>query len=142
MTVKSILNPFKPDLPDSTVVPAVEAVDWSGNSNIRPRIWDNSAGQFRLIDSGSMITATQRLPGDKPDNRLRLIAVNGSEIKTYGIRELSKIKIGRKQYKMPAIICDVGQDILGADFINKYKLGMEWDDFDQTELFLSDKNKS
>ena len=89
VTVKSILNPFKPDLPDSTVVPAVEAVDWSGNSNIRPRIWDNSAGQFRLIDSGSMITATQRLPGDKPDNRLRLIAVNGSEIKTYGIRELT-----------------------------------------------------
>ena len=43
---------------------------------------------------------------------------------------------------MPAIICDVGQDILGADFINKYKLGMEWDDFDQTELFLSDKNIS
>ena len=43
---------------------------------------------------------------------------------------------------MPAVICDVGQDILGADFINKYKLGMEWDDFDQTELFLSDKNIS
>ena len=141
VTVKSILNPFKPDLPDSTVVPAVEAVDWSGNSDIRPRIWDNSAGQFRLIDSGSMITATQRLPGDKPDNRLRLMAVNGSEIKTYGIREL-KIKIGQKEYKMPAVFCDVGQDILGADFINKYKLGMEWDDFDQTELFLSDKNKS
>ena len=135
------VDPFKPDLPDGTVVPAVEAVDWSGNSDIRPRIWDNSAGQFRLIDSGSMITATQRLPGDKPDNRLRLMAVNGSEIKTYGIREL-KIKIGQKEYKMPAVFCDVGQDILGADFINKYKLGMEWDDFDQTELFLSDKNIS
>ena len=138
VTVKSILNPFKPDLPDSTVVPAVEAVDWSGNSDIRPRIWDNSAGQFRLIDSRSMITAMQ---GDKPDNRLRLMAVNGSEIKTYGIREL-KIKIGQKEYKMPAVFCDVGQDILVADFINKYKLGMEWDDFDQTELFLSDKNIS
>ena len=135
------VDPFKPDLPDGPVVPAVEAVDWSGNSDIRPRIWDNSAGQFRLIDSRSMITATQRLPGDKPDNRLRLMAVNGSEIKTYGIREL-KIKIGQKEYKMPAVICDVGQDILGADFINKYKLGIEWDDFDQTELFLSDKIKS
>ena len=132
------VDPFKPDLPDGTVVPAVEAVDWSGNSDIRPRIWDNSAGQFRLFDSRSMITAMQ---GDKPDNRLRLMAVNGSEIKTYGIREL-KIKIGQKEYKMPAVFCDVGQDILGADFINKYKLGMEWDDFDQTELFLSDKNIS
>ena len=40
---------------------------------------------------------------------------------------------------MPAIICDIGQDILGADFINKYKLGLEWDEVDQTELFLVDK---
>ena len=118
------IDPFKPDLPDGTVVPAVEAVDWSGNSDIRPRLWDESTKEFRLLDSGSMITATKKLPGDKPDNRLKLMAVNGSDIQTYGIREL-KVKINRKEYRMPAVICDVGQDILGADFINKYKLGLE-----------------
>ena len=40
---------------------------------------------------------------------------------------------------MPAIICDIPQDILGADFTDKYKLGFEWDDFNQTELYITDK---
>ena len=86
------IDPFKPDLPEGTIVPAVEAVDWSGNSDIRPRLWDESTKEFRLLDSGSMITATKKLPGDTPDNRLKLMAVNGSDIQTYGIREL-KVKI-------------------------------------------------
>ena len=133
-----MVDPYKADVPDGTVIPAVEAVDWSGNSDIRPRLLDKSTGQFRLLDSGSMITAAKKLPGDKPDNSLKLVAVNGSEIKTYGVRNL-EIKIGRKSYSMPAVICDIAQDILGADFINKYRLGLEWDDFDQTELYITDK---
>ena len=38
---------------------------------------------------------------------------------------------------MPAVICDIGQDILGADFIKKYKLGLEWDENDK--LYITDK---
>ena len=49
------------------------------------------------------------------------------------------VKIGRKSYEIKAVVCDVGQDILGMDFLDKYKLGFEWDDFDQTELFIVDK---
>ena len=101
-----LINPYKQDVPEGTLVPAVEAVNWSGTSDIRPRLLDKSTGKFRLIDSGSMITAAIKLPDDKPDNSIRLIAVNGSEIQTYGVREL-KIKIGRKEYKMPAVICDI-----------------------------------
>ena len=71
-----------------------------------------------------MITATKRLPEDKEDPAFRLVAVNGSPIKTYGIRSI-EVKIGRKLYKMPAVVCDIPQDILGADFINKYKLGLQ-----------------
>ena len=40
---------------------------------------------------------------------------------------------------MPAIICDIDQDILGMDFLDRYKLGFEWDDVDQSELYLVDK---
>ena len=133
-----LIDPYKLDVPEGTVVPAVEAVNWSGTSDIRPRLLDKSTGKFRLIDSGSMITAAMKLPDDKPDNSIRLIAVNGSEIQTYGVREL-KVKIGRKEYRMPAVICDISQDILGADFINKYKLSLVWDDFDQSELFILDR---
>ena len=52
-----------------------------------------------------------------------LIAVNGSKIQSYGFRDII-VKIGRKTYKIPAIICDVAQDILGFDFVTKYKLNL------------------
>ena len=37
------------------------------------------------------------------------------------------------------MVCDIKEDILGSDFINKYKLGLEWDDYDQSELSIVDK---
>ena len=112
----SQVNPYLADLPLGSVVPAVEACNWQGNNDVRPRLWDQASKSFRLIDSGSMISATKKLPSDKEDNSFKLVAVNGSTIKTYGVRDIV-IKIGRKEYKMPAVICDISQDILGSDFI-------------------------
>ena len=126
------------NLPNGTVVSAAEAVNWSDPScDIRRRLFDKSTKEFRLIDTGSMITATRRLPGDVEDSSINLVAVNGTKIKTYGIRSI-QIKIGRKAYKMDAVVCDVSQDILGVDFIKKYKLGLEWDE-SQSELNITDK---
>ena len=110
----SHVNPFTKDLPVGTIIPAVEAVNWESNGDVRPRLYDHASKSFRLIDSGSMITATKKLPSDKEDNSFKLIAVNGSPIKTYGVRDIV-IKIGRKEYRMPAVVCDISQDILGAD---------------------------
>ena len=74
-----------------------------------------------LVDSGSQITATVRSPEDKIDPNIRLVAVNGSRINTYGTKEI-EVKMNRKSYRIEAVICDIQQDILGMDFINKYKL--------------------
>merc|ERR1712015_28092 len=121
------------------VIPTVDAVGWyNENLDIRPRLVDSSSGEARLLDSGAQLSAAKKRPEDTLDNSINLVAVNGSRIPTYGSRELT-IKIGRKTYRIPAVICDVKQDILGFDFVTKYKLGLEWDDFDQTELFLVDK---
>ena len=118
------------------IIPSIEAVDWSNkNVDIRPRLVDSSSGEVRLLDSGAQISATKRKPEDKVDNSINLIAVNGSRIQTYGYRDL-EFKINRKTYKIPAIVCDVAQDILGFDFIKKYKLNFEWED---EELFIVDK---
>ena len=79
------INPFQNNLPAGVVVPAVEAVDWTKgrqNCDIRPRLYDKASGQYRLVDSGSMITATARLPADKLDRTFKLVAVNGSQIAT------------------------------------------------------------
>ena len=123
------------------MIPAIEAVNWNPflhDCDVRPRLLDKSTGQFRLLDTGSQITAVKRTPEDKLDTSVRLIAVNGSKIDTYGTKVI-KVKIGRKTYEMPAVVCDISQDILGADFVNRYKLGFEWDDFNQTELYIVDK---
>ena len=104
--IAAAVDPLQTDLSPGVVIPAVDAVDWTNgfrNCDVRPRLLDKSSGKFRLIDSGSMITATVRLPGDKPDPSSRLIAVNGSQINTYGVRELS-VKIGRKEYNIQAVI--------------------------------------
>lgn len=127
-------------LPIGEVIRSVDAVGWRPglDVDIRPRLYDKATNQYRLLDSGSQISATCKLPGDEIDESVRLVAVNGSKIKTYGFRDIV-VKINRKRYTMPAIICDISQDILGADFLHKYKLGLEWDDFDQKELYIVDK---
>ena len=81
---------------------------------------DKSTGTARLIDFGSQVTTTSKSQSDKKDLNSRLLAVNGSKIDTYGVKEI-EIKIGRKKYTVQAIICDMDQDILGMDFIDKYK---------------------
>ena len=126
------------DLPVGVVIPAVDAVGGSfSNCDIRPRLLDKKSGRFRLIDSGSQITATVRSPEDKLDPTMRLVAVNGSKIDTYGVKQI-EVKLGRKSYQVEAVVCDIQQDILGMDFIKKYKLGLEWNEA-QSELYLVDK---
>ena len=125
----------KLELTPGMVISAADAVGWSNSQrtcDIRPRL------QGKLIDSGSMISATVKQPGDKLDNTINLVAVNGSRIKTYGVREIV-VKIGRKPFRMPAIVCDISQDILGMDFLYKFRLGLDWDDEDQSKLCLIDK---
>ena len=139
MQVAASVDPFQPSLPEGVVVSAAEAVNWSNPSvDIRPRLEDKASGEFRLIDTGSQISACKRQPGDVQDDSVKLMAVNGSKIPTYGFRNLT-FKIGRKTYTVPAVVCDISQDILGIDFIDKYKLGFEWDDLTQTELSIVDK---
>ena len=135
----SLIDPYQKDIPVGTVIPAARAVGWingQGSCDVRPRLLDKSSGVSRLLDTGSQVTTTSKGPGDKRDVVSRLIAVNGTKINTYGVKEI-EVKINRKSYKIQAVVCEVGQEILGMDFMNKYKLGFEWDEFDQ--LFIVDK---
>ena len=144
LNIASHIDPYQKDIPIGTVIPAAQAVGWingQGSCDIRPRFVDKSTGIARLLDTGSQVSTTVRCPNDKKDKVSRLIAVNGTKIDTFGVREI-EFKMGRKLYKVKAIVCDVGQDILGMDFVNDYKLGLEWDDFNQTELFLHSRQES
>ena len=90
MQVAAEVNPFIKNLPVGVEVPTLSAVDWpkGHNVDIRPRLVDQKSGVSRLIDSGAQLSATKKLPGDKLDSSVRLVAVNGSQIQTYGIRNI------------------------------------------------------
>lgn len=118
---------------------AVDAVAWvqgSKSLDCRPKLFDKASNSWKLCDSGSMVTVVKRSEGDKIDKNKILQAVNGSEIKCYGQKEIT-IQMGRKSYKIMAIIADVDQDILGWDFIEKYRLDFVWGDFG--DLYLRDR---
>ena len=81
--IASNVDPYESDLPLGSVIPAVSALGWrSGfkNCDIRPRLFDKASGEHRLIDSGSMISVTKKQPGDKIDESIKLVAVNGTKI--------------------------------------------------------------
>ena len=97
MQIAAEVDPFQPNLPVGVEVPAIHAVGWTRGHrsvDIRPRLVDRSTGQSRLLDSGAQLSAACRLPEDKEDNTVNLIAVNGSKIKTFGVRKI-EFKIGR-----------------------------------------------
>ena len=130
------VDPYQKDIPEGTVIRAVDALKWRPGQNqcdIRPRLLDKSTGINRLVDTGSQISVTKKGPDDILDESIKLVAVNGTRIPTYGIKEVV-IKINRKSYKIPAVVCDVQQDILGMDFIAKYRLNFEWDEFDELNI--------
>lgn len=77
-----------------------------------------------LIDSGanvSVLPVTQ-YKGERSVSDYKLYAANNSEIKTYGVKTL-ELDLGlRRVFRWTFVICEVKQAILGADFIEYYKL--------------------
>ena len=132
------VNPFLPVWEQGQEVSALEAVSWVEGSRLdcRPKVFDGNSKSYKLCDSGSMVTVIKKSSEDKLDNSRYLQAVNGSAIKCYGSK-IIEVRLGRKTYSVKAVIADVKQDILGWDFLGKYRLNWEWSPFG--DLYLVDK---
>ena len=112
------------------VIPSVFATNWPDGlrgQDLRPKMVDGFGVRY-LLDSGSMTSVVKPEPGDRLDPSIRLQAVDGTPFPAFGRREI-EIKIGRKLYKISAVIAKVQTPILGWDFIRKYKLDWIWGDF-------------
>ena len=130
-------NPYLP-FPDAEIS-AIEAINYRQGSyglDTRPKVFDKLSNNWTLLDSGSCLTCTPKEPQDKLDPKLKLRAVNGTSIATYGTRKVN-LKMGRKMYSIDAIIADVPQLIFGWDLFKKYSLGFEWNEWG--DLLLTDK---
>ena len=135
------LNPLLPDLVIGEEISAAEAAlhrDGFRGVDCRPKVFDGISKSWKLCDSGSMVTVIKKGPNDKPDPTRFLKAVNGSKIECYGQKEV-EIRLNRKSYVIKAVIADVSQDILGWDFLSKYKLNWQWTEF---RRLISRRSKS
>ena len=81
-----------------------------------------------LIDSGSTVSISplSYVDNDKPATSRNLFALNQTEVKTYGKRNLT-ITIGLSQREMEwnFIVVDTATAIIGADFLSYYKLAFD-----------------
>ena len=124
------VNPYL-DLSPGVEVLGVDAASWDPSVrglDCRPKLFDANSQSWKLCDTGSMITVVRKGQDDKIDVNKKLQAVNGSSIACYGQKEI-EIKIGRKPYRIKAVIADTSQDIIGWDYFKKHKLSLKWGDF-------------
>ena len=96
---------------------------------------DTKSGCRCLLDSGSQVSlwpASTNRPTVRSIN-LRLIAANGSPIKTFGM-ERREIQIGGKRYSFSFITAEVTRPILGINFLQQCKMSI---DFEHRQLLHS-----
>ena len=112
----------------------MKGVDW----DMRPHVFDKMTKNYLLLDTGAQCSAYPPDPGDKPDPKLTLKAVNGSKMKCYGFKEVD-VQINRKKYRIKVVKTDVKTPILGWDFVRRHRVGIGWSEFGDA-LFIDRKN--
>lgn len=117
-----------------------EAVVCTITPSHRLCVTDVNSGLYFLVDTGanvSVLPVQKRLFSDNVSLDYKLYAANGTEIKTYGTKTLVLNFKLRRPYRWTFIIADVKQPILGADFLEHYKLLV-----DMSERKLVDRTTS
>ena len=129
-----------PDPNESEFITAFEAMSLNDNEvDVRPYLFDKKSGSHLLLDTGAQVTAYPPEPGDVPDPRMTLRAVNGSQLKCYGYKDVV-IQINRKTYDIRAIKTDVAKPVIGYNFVRKHRLVQDWSEFG--DALLVDKKSN
>ncbi|UYV73663.1 hypothetical protein LAZ67_11000265 [Cordylochernes scorpioides] len=100
---------------------------WVNAGKLQPAVSvTKKTGMRFLVDSGadvSLIPYKGKLGTTLND--FKLYAANGTEISTYGTQILS-LDLGlRRQFQWPFVIAKTNRGILGADFLNNFKLNLD-----------------
>lgn len=86
-------------------------------------IYDINSRERYLIDTGAEVSVLAYKGRNRPGtDTYKLFAANNSPIKTYGEKTM-ELNLGlRRSFRWTFIVADVKTSILGADFLNHYKL--------------------
>ena len=91
----------------------------------KDRLWvlDHDGGERHLVDTGADVSLEMASAYDRKHARhgAPLVAANGSEIKTYGVRTKT-IRLGLRRLMWNFIVADVGFNVIGADFLVQHNL--------------------
>ena len=91
-------------------------------SSCRLFITDINSGIRLLVDTGADISVIPRTSSCHAPVKRQLYAANGTVINTYG-EKLLELNLGlRRKFCWPFVIADVQTPILGADFLNHFRL--------------------
>ena len=99
-----------------------DCVEPGGNHRLCIR--DRLNGIRFLVDTGANVSVlpVSQFKVELSVNEYKLFAANDTEIKTYGVKTL-ELNLGlRRSLRWTFIVCDVKQAIIGADFLEYYKL--------------------
>jgi hypothetical protein len=83
-------------------------------------VFDANSNRYFLVDTGSALSIVP--PGRSDSQRtgtLRLVAANGSPIKSFGTRRM-ELLLGKQKYTWRFIVADVTQPIIGSDFLRSH----------------------
>ena len=107
-----------------------EETKWTkskGTNDLRPRIWCNKQKMSFLVDSGAAVSIVprSRVKGDvEVSQDVKLRAVNGSSIQTYGKRTF-RLQFGRAHFTHTFIVADL-PGVLGFDWMSQHGIHMTW----------------
>merc|ERR1711951_185241 len=100
-------------------------------NDLRPRVWCNKLKMSFLVDSGAAVSIMPRsrvkdvtVTGSSDNVKLR--AVNGSEIQTYGKRTF-RLQMGRAHFTHTFVIADL-PGVLGFDWMSRHNIRLTWTD--------------
>ena len=95
--------------------------------DIRPKVIDRKSGCKILIDSGAAISCWPKSMVKNPiwDPGKNLVAMNGSQIKTFGERTI-QIQLGTVTFAHNFVISEVDSPVLGFDFMSQQKVDLIW----------------
>ena len=128
-------NPSEIKKPEVISYSEAISATMSGETDIRPRVYDSISKDYLLVDTGSMCSVTKPASNATVRPDLLLESVDGTNIPCFGTKPLS-LRLGRKEYHIDTVVSNTTDNILGMDFINKY--GFEFRRGEFGDLYLYD----
>ena len=97
-------------------------------NDLRPRVWCNKLKMSFLVDSGAAVSIMPRSRVKDKDvtvaEDVKLRAVNGSVIQTYGKRSF-RLQMGRAHFTHTFVVADL-PGVLGFDWMSQHGIHLTW----------------